>query len=240
MFLALFLAHHGVCLYSASANIVMRTIIIANGEPPTGDDLQTWLRDGDTLICADGGARAALAYGLLPERVIGDFDSLTDAELDRLAQRGVLLERHPINKDETDLELALLHSASTGSDEIVVLGALGGRLDQTVANVMLLAMPQLTGHKVVIASGAEQTYILRPGTPCELTGHVGDVISLIPFGGDITGINTEGLAYPLHDEPLFFGPARGVSNVLLGERATISFTSGLLLCVQATGQSNNL
>jgi thiamine pyrophosphokinase len=213
----------------------MRTVIIANGEPPSGNELEYWLREGDTLICADGGARAALAYGLLPERVIGDFDSLTEGELDRLAQRGVLLDRHPTHKNETDLELALLHAVSVGNEEIVILGALGGRLDQTVANVMLLAMPQLTHCKVLIASDEEKTFLIRPGVSFELRGHAGDVVSLIPFGGDAMGIHTEGLEYPLCDETLYFGPARGVSNVMLGERATVTFTSGLLLCVQATG-----
>ncbi len=215
--------------------MAVRTVIIANGEPPTGGDLQRWLRDGDTLLCADGGARAALAYGLRPERVIGDFDSLTESELDRLAQRGVLLDRHPTHKDETDLELALRYATSTGCEEIVVLGALGGRLDQTVANVMLLAMPQLVGRRVVIASGAEKTFLLRPGAPFELRGSAGDVVSLIPFGGDATGVRTEGLEYPLREETLSFGPARGVSNVMLGERATVALAGGLLLCVQAAG-----
>ena len=211
----------------------MRSVIIANGEPPTKDDLQRWLREGDLLICADGGARAALRYDLRPQHVIGDFDSLTPDELDVLEQRGARLERHPTHKDETDLELALLFAASTHCDEIVILGALGGRLDQTVANVMLLAMPQLVRCRVMIASGEEQTFLLHPGAPFELHGQAGDVVSLIPFGGDALGVRTDGLEYPLRDEPLLFGPARGVSNVMLGKRATVTFASGLLLCVQA-------
>jgi thiamine pyrophosphokinase len=211
----------------------MRTVIIANGEPPTAGDLQQWLRADDTLICADGGARAALTFGLHPQRVIGDFDSLSDAELQALENGGAQLQRHPAHKDETDLELALLYAASIGSDEIIILGALGGRLDQTVANVMLLAMPALASCRVLIASGDEQTFLIHPGTPLELAGHAGDIVSLIPFGGDAHGIRTVGLEYPLRDESLFFGPARGVSNVMLGERATISFKQGLLLCIHA-------
>jgi thiamine pyrophosphokinase len=212
----------------------MRTVIIANGEPPTQSDLHHWLREGDLLICADGGARTALRYDLYPQRVIGDFDSLTQAELDVLERRGAQLERHPTHKDETDLELTLLYAATTQCEEIVILGGLGGRLDQTVANVMLLAMPQLAHCRVMIAAGNEQTFVLRPGMPFELRGNPGDTISLIPFGGDALGVRTEGLEYPLRDEPLYFGPARGVSNVMLSERATVTFTRGLLLCVQAS------
>ena len=212
----------------------MRTVIIANGEPPSQDDLRHWLRAEDLLICADGGARTALRYDLFPQRVIGDFDSLTPAELQALEARGAHLERHPAHKDETDLELALLYAAATSCEEIVILGGLGGRLDQTVANVMLLAMPQLAHCRVMIAAGNEQTFVLRPGMPFELRGHAGDVVSLIPFGGDALGVRTDGLEYPLRDEPLLFGPARGVSNVMLAERATVSFSQGLLLCVQAS------
>ena len=211
----------------------MRTVIIANGEPPTAADLQQWLRASDTLLCADGGARAALKFGLHPQSVIGDFDSLSEAELRALVKDGAQLQRHPARKDETDLELALLYAASIGSDEIVVLGALGGRLDQTVANVMLLAMPALASYRVLIASGDERTFLIRPGAPVEISGQASDIVSLIPFGGDAHGIQTSGLEYPLRDESLLFGPARGVSNVMLGERATITFKQGLLLCVHA-------
>jgi thiamine pyrophosphokinase len=143
------------------------------------------------------------------------------------------MERHPTHKDETDLELALQYAASLESAEIVILGALGGRLDQTVANVMLLAMPSLQGRRVLIVSGDEQTFLIPPGEPFHLYGHAGDVVSLIPFGGDAHGIRTAGLEYPLRDESLYFGPARGVSNVMLGEQATVSLRAGRLLCVQA-------
>jgi thiamine pyrophosphokinase len=211
----------------------MRIVIIANGDPPEAGDLEQWLRAGDTLLCADGGARAALKFGLHPLRVIGDFDSLSEAELHALEQGGAQIERHPTHKDETDLELALMVAAALHPGEIIVLGALGGRLDQTVANVMLLAMPLLVNCRTVIASGGEQTFLIRPGAPCELRGGAGDLVSLIPFGGDAHGIRTEGLEYPLRDESLFIGPARGVSNVMLGDRATVTFRQGLLLCVQS-------
>lgn len=221
----------------------MRTVIIANGDPPDAGDIRRWLRPGDRLICADGGARAAMALGLIPQAVIGDFDSLSEDNLQQLARRGAALHRYPAHKDETDLELALTHAIAAmagGTEtagepaEIVVLGALGGRLDQTIANVMLLAMPVLAGARALIAAGNEQTFLITPDQPAELRGAPGDIVSLIPFGGDAHGVRTEGLEYPLRDESLIFGPARGVSNVMLGHRAGVTIREGRLLCVHAT------
>ena len=215
----------------------MRTVIIANGDPPDASDIWQWLRPGDTLICADGGARVALALGLAPHAVIGDFDSLSEDDLQQLAGCGAALHRYPAHKDETDLELALNHAIAGMAGEpgeIVILGALGGRLDQTVANVMLLAMPALAGARVLIAAGNEQTFLITPDQPADLRGAPGDIVSLIPFGGDAHGVRTEGLEYPLRDESLIFGPARGVSNVMLGQRADVTIREGRLLCVHAT------
>ena len=221
----------------------MRTVIIANGEPPSAGDIQRWLRQGDQLLCADGGARTALAHDFAPQAVIGDFDSLSENDLSELARLGAQLYRYPTHKDETDLELTLTYAiaAMNGAaepagepSEIVILGALGGRLDQTIANVMLLAMPVLAGARTLIANGGELTFLVTPDQPADLRGAPGDVVSLIPFGGDAHGVRTDGLEYPLRDESLTFGPARGVSNVMLGDRACVTLREGRLLCVHST------
>jgi thiamine pyrophosphokinase len=217
----------------------MRAVIIAKGDPPTQRDIDTWIRKHDVLICADGGARAALQFGLKPIVVVGDFDSLSENELAQLEKRGSQLLPHPRNKDETDLELALLLSQTLFDEadeenEIVILGALGGRIDHELANMLLLAMPQLKGRRVVIAHRADQIRLIDARdveTSLELRGNRGDVVSLLPFGGDAHGIQTSGLEYSLHGESLFVGPARGVSNVMLGEVATVALKRGMLLCI---------
>ncbi|MCS7055078.1 MAG: thiamine diphosphokinase [Thermoflexales bacterium] len=216
----------------------MRIVIIANGDPPTHDEVAHWLRDGATLICADGGARTALALGLAPAHVIGDFDSLSEDDLSALVQRGAQLHRYPARKDETDLELALLLAtrlAGAGERaEIVVLGACGGRLDHELANMLLLAMPALKDADVSLARGRERVFLIdardRPAQRT-LRGSPGDTVSLLPFGGDAHGIRTTNLEYPLHDESLFVGPARGVSNVMLDTSATVFLRAGMLLCL---------
>ena len=220
----------------------MRIIVIANGNPPSPQNVQRWYHAQDVLICADGGAAAALRLGLHPHHAVGDFDSLSVEDVGRLESMGTQLHRHPPAKDETDLELALLlavemlaEAGDTVDREIVILGALGGRIDHELANMMLLAMPQLSGIRVLIAHGAVQMSLIDARhNPCTLTlhGQAGDLVSLVPFGGDAHGIRTERLEYPLRDESLVIGPARGVSNVMLEHTAAVSLQQGLLLCVQ--------
>jgi thiamine pyrophosphokinase len=226
----------------------MRTVIIANGDPPTQADLARWLRPGDRLICADGGARVALHHGLHPSVVIGDFDSLEPELLAALETGGTTLLRHPPEKDETDLELALMLAAipetrhdvshpgalAQPAPEIILLGALGGRVDHELANMLLLAMPMLRGHAVIIAHGPERLSLLdarEVPTTALLSAQAGDTVSLLPFGGDAHGIVTHGMKYPLRNESLFVGPARGVSNIAETTHPSIQLSAGMLLCI---------
>ena len=207
----------------------MRAIIFANGEFPDPQGAYNLLRPDDLIIAADGGTQHALAAGVMPHIVIGDLDSLAPDEQARVEAAGTRIIRFSPRKDETDLELALLHAAGAGATEIVILAALGGRLDQTIANLLLLALPELSGLDVHIVEGAQTVFLVRDEALIE--GQIGDTVSLIPLGGDAVGVTTEGLEWPLHEETLRFGPARGVSNVLAVERARVRVRRGLLLCV---------
>lgn len=211
----------------------MRIIIFANGviENSTAEAAR-WVRPGDYVVAADGGTQHALAAGLTPAHVIGDLDSLSPEQRARLEAAGTILHAHPPAKDETDLELALTWAASQQDVEaIVILGALGGRPDQALANLLLLALPALAGREVIIADGAWTIHCLRGGETATFHGQPGDTLSLIPLGGDAVGVTTGGLAYPLCDETLHFGPARGVSNVFKDETATVFLRDGLLWCL---------
>jgi thiamine pyrophosphokinase len=181
------------------------------------------------IIAADGGARHCLALGLVPAVVIGDFDSLTPADLETLKALGAEIVQFPVRKDFTDLELALQHARSTGADEILILGALGERWDQTLANVMLpAAFPDLN---IRLVDGNQEFIYLRAGETITVSGCPGDTLSLVPLGGDAQGITTDQLEYSLRGENLPLGSTRGVSNNLLTEEAQISLREGFLLCV---------
>ncbi len=207
----------------------MRAIVIANGHVGNSEAsrAQTWSHD--LVICADGGAQHALALGLTPDVVIGDLDSLDGEFQTWLEREGCQVLIHPTHKDETDLELALRYAIDHGVDEILILGALGGRIDQALANILLLTLPELEGIKTHIVAGDQEMFLIRGQAFIE--GQVGDTVSLLPIGGDVTGITTEGLEYPLQRGALKFGPTLGISNVLTAPVARVQVERGLLLCV---------
>jgi thiamine pyrophosphokinase len=209
----------------------VRAIIIAGGRFPEGDHWRRWLRKGDVIFGADGGAAQAAALGLLPDLIVGDMDSLPEEEQAALASRGCRFVVHPRAKDETDLELALGYAVEQGSREIVILGALGGRLDHTLANVLLLALPGLAGIQVRIVDGEQEALLVRSGEVVALQGRPGDLVSLLPLGGDVRGVTTSGLAWALLDEALRFGRSRGVSNEMTADAAQIEVKDGTLLVV---------
>ncbi len=208
-----------------------RVIVLANGRLEAPDlikrRLQSW--QGALVVAADGGSRHAAAMDLAVDVLIGDLDSLGGPDG---AGRFASAARHeaPAEKDEIDLELALLFAVRHGAEHIAVLGALGGRLDMTLANVLLLAHPGLSGVRIELWHGAQTAWLIRPpgGT---LGGRPGDLLSLIPLGGHAEGVRTEGLAYPLDGERLAFGPSRGLSNELVARQARVRLAAGLLLAI---------
>ena len=208
----------------------MRAVIFANGTLNDPRQSLAAIQAGDIVIAADGGARHCRALELTPAVVLGDFDSLSTEELAQLEREGVQVVRYPSRKDFTDLELALQHAVCLGADEILVFGALGARWDQTLANLLLPAAPGLEQVCIRLLDGPQEIALLRAGEAHTLSGQAGDTVSLIPLGGDARGITTAGLEYSLVDGTLYFGATRGISNVLLGEQATVRLQDGLLLC----------
>jgi thiamine pyrophosphokinase len=209
----------------------MRAIIVAAGKADKGSGWERWVRDGDWIIGADGGAARALEWGLTPQVVIGDMDSLPGTNRADLTARGSCFIEHPRAKDETDLELALGYAVQQGVEEIVVLGALGGRLDHTLANLLLLTLPPLKGVLVRIVDGDEEVLLARSGEMVTLQGNPGDLVSLLPIGGDALGVTTNGLAWALRGDRLRFGFSRGVSNEMTGHEARVGVEQGALLVV---------
>jgi len=204
----------------------MRCLVVAGGSAADLPSDTQALGQFDQVVAADGGVANALRLGLTPTVVIGDLDSLPGAERQLLEQAGAAFNVHRPDKDETDLELALLWCAAHGAQEIVLLGAFGDRPDHTLGNLLLLTHPRLRGVSVRLLSRRWQGFLACG--EATVRGSPGDTVSLIPISGRVTGIWSEGLQYPLCGETLIRGPGRGISNVMLGNTACLRFASGLL------------
>jgi thiamine pyrophosphokinase len=206
-----------------------RVIIFANGSLPDLEPARRLIRPGDVLLAADGGTRHALALGLMPSIVIGDLDSLSETDRQRLENAGTRLLQRPRDKNATDLELALYYALEQGYTQVVILAALGGRLDQTLANLALLTDPRLSALDMRLDDGVEEAWFTR--REAQVRGARGDLLSLIPWGGAVAGVRTQGLRWPLDGETLYPYKTRGISNEMLGKAARLEIESGLMLIV---------
>jgi thiamine pyrophosphokinase len=207
----------------------MAVLVFANGIIEDVEWIRPYLTHPTAIIAADGGTRHLWALGQPPDVVVGDMDSLPEGIRPWLEAAGTEFVEYPPAKDETDLELTLLLAASRYDDEILLFGTLGGRLDQMLANIILLANPVLDGRRIILVTEREKAWLVTDRT--EIHGAAGDTVSLIPLGGGVQIEATTGLQWPLVDEWLAFGPARGVSNVMMQAVATVVVGNGRLLCI---------
>lgn len=207
----------------------MTVLLFANGRIDDIAWIRPYLAEATAVLAADGGMRHLLRLGHWPDAVIGDNDSLPEGLAAALADRDVAVVAYDADKNETDLELALLYAAEQYPDDLLIFGAIGGRLDQTLANIMLLAHPELIERSVTLVEERQRAWLVNRATCIE--GQPGDIVSLVPVGGPVRIGATTGLRWPLEDETLSFGPARGISNEMTGDIATITVTGGLLICI---------
>jgi len=205
------------------------------------------VRLGDRLVAADGGAAVALDLGLSPDLVVGDFDSLDQATLERV-EAICPVRRFPARKDQTDTHLAIEAALQLFPDEaareIVICGALGDRFDHSLGLVLLLAGLATAGptgtaasapSSVRLVGAGQEGFVLAPGHRLELAGRPGDTVSLLPLSPEVTGVATTGLLYPLASATLRWGETRGVSNEMTGQEASVVAGSGVLLVTRLDG-----
>ena len=211
----------------------MRAIIFANGVFHPSRWTGEWLARSDLRIAADGGLRLCRQLNLLPDILIGDFDSLTEQEVQQMQAEGVRVLRYSARKDETDLELALQVACEQAVAEIVILGGLGARWDQTLANLLLPAYHRFRHVPIVLVDGQHEIFAINapPARRLVLQGSIGDTLSLIPVGGNVQDVVVQGVEYPLAGEELHFGATRGLSNVFLAETVPLEIGQGSLLAV---------
>jgi thiamine pyrophosphokinase len=208
---------------------IKRVIIFANGDLPNMDKARALLHEDDFIIAADGGTRHIFALGRMPDVVIGDLDSVTKEEIEKIKQNNVELTLFPRDKNETDLELAIQHALTLNPEQVIILAALGGRLDQTLGNIALISNLRPSSSNLCLDDGIEEVFFCHDN--CKIQGASGDIVSLIPWQGEVTGVVTTRLKWPLQNETLYPQKTRGISNEMLSDAAAVQINSGLLLIV---------
>jgi thiamine pyrophosphokinase len=208
-----------------------KVVIIANGGLSDSDAAREIVSSGNYIIAADGGANYLFDWNILPDLLVGDLDSVRNEIVEVYAKIGIEIRRCSPDKDETDLELAIQAALDRGCEEIIVVAALGGRLDQTLGNLFLLTKGISKHCKIRLDDGVEEGFLIRRSSA--IKGRVGDTVSLIPLSARVMGITTHDLRFPLADDVLYRHKTRGISNLMSADTAQVTLRSGLLLCIHS-------
>jgi len=200
-------------------------VIVAGGDLPCPEGLKTVAKRARLVVAVDGGFSKARAVGIPVHVLVGDLDSLPETSF----PPGLKVLRHPVEKDATDLELALDYAVGLSPGELHLFGALGRRLDHTLANLNLLERYQIP---ITVHHGRETLHAVSGKLVLE-DAQVGDCVSLIPLSSSVTGVHTQGLRYPLTGGTLKRASSRGVSNEVTSLPCWIELEAGRLLVIHA-------
>jgi len=203
----------------------MHVVIVANG---SGQDRE--FPKYNYLIAVDNGATYCLKKEIKPNLVIGDFDSLPVKTFEYLQSLSVPFKKYPVEKDQTDLEIALLFAVNElSAKKITLINAVGGRDDLTLANIFLLAHPRLIDAKITLIGEEQNLTLITPLKPFSQKLNVATKLSLLPISPQVDNVLTQGLKYPLNHEALHFAYSRSLSNEVIAPQVDISISSGLLI-----------
>lgn len=207
----------------------MRALIITQGPVRARRALRRLAAAADLLLAADGGTRIARTAGIVPHLIVGDLDSLDAATRRWAAARRIPRRTFPRAKDATDTELALREAKRRGAREVWIYGVVGGRLDQTLANILLLFAARRLRVPARLTDGRAAAWLVDGET--EVHGRRDDTVSLVPLSPVVRGISTAGLRYPLRRGVLRRGSTRGISNEITTSPARVRIGAGDLLLI---------
>jgi len=204
--------------------ILLRAVIISGGDITDYSYIKNMLDKDDFIICADSGYRHASPLGVIPNILVGDFDSIEKIP------ESVECLRYPTDKDFTDTEIAVDYGRKKDFKEFLLLGTIGTRLDHTLSNILMLRTFLDNNEKAVIIN--EHNKIQLINKDILLQENKGSIVSLLPLTTCV-GVTTTNLKYPLNNATLSVGYGLGVSNIMLQNNAKITLESGEMLIIIA-------
>jgi thiamine pyrophosphokinase len=205
----------------------MKVVIVCGGKPPSKTLLQSECKDAEFLICADSGANCVYDYRMKPDYLVGDFDSINSEVLEYYKSIKVNLETYPSEKDDTDSEIAIQKAEELGAEDIVLLGAMGNRLDHIFGNIGLLKISMEKDMNAKLKDEYNELYLVSKG--CVIKGKYGEIFSLQAYGSKVTNLSIKGAKYSLAEYTLHIGDPITISNEFLDKDVTIEFDEGILM-----------
>jgi len=217
----------------ATAGMEPTAWIFAGGDFQKNFFDAAWLAETDLIVGVDYGIVHCLAAGVVPDIVMGDFDSVGASVLADSRLAGVQRRTYPARKNSSDLELAMEWAAESGIARVVLLGVSGGRSDHHYANWMLPSQARWP-FAIELIDATVHAHVVTQQHSLEVAVRLGQTISLMPMG-DVLGVTTHGLEYPLLDAHLRPGSSLGLSNIACKKLIDVSLRRGrlLVLCVKA-------
>jgi thiamine pyrophosphokinase len=208
----------------------MKCTIIAHGSLDVGETARKECIDADFIICADGGGKFAYEQGIIPDYLIGDFDSISQEILFFFMENGVDIIRYPKDKDYTDTEICVNKALELGCIEICIIAGIGSRIDHSLGNIGLLHLAGEKGAKAYIVSKNSTIHLCKDYI--QLSGKIGDTVSIIPLLGNAKGLKSSGLKFELNNLNIEFGKPIGISNEMTDNKCCIEIANGEILVIK--------
>ena len=212
----------------------MNTVLICGGEIEDSFALSFLDRiRPEYIIGIDRGLEFCYKYNIVPNYILGDFDSISPEVLSYYESRDIPLERYKPEKDATDTRIGLELALKLKSREIFLLGATGGRLDHYMANLKSLLIPLEQGVQTWILDSQNVITVLDHGIKISREQQFGKYISFFSMGDKAEGITLAGFKYPLKNFTMVNSDEIGVSNELIEDMGEITFRSGIILMIMS-------
>ncbi|MEG0181258.1 MAG: thiamine diphosphokinase [Peptostreptococcaceae bacterium] len=210
----------------------MKACILLNGKVKDSEFVKKTIDDNnyDYIICADGGAKHLYDLKIAPDYILGDLDSLEKSIIDYYKKKGVKFKKFPQRKNETDTQLCVHLAKDLGVSQIHLIGALGGRIDHTIANINLMYYIKELGISSIIKNSDEEIYIIE-NEKISINGKKGSTISILPIKGNVNGVTLENLEYPLDNANINFGNPIGLSNIMKEDSFNVKVDKGSLIII---------
>ncbi|MHB8128668.1 MAG: thiamine diphosphokinase [Mobilitalea sp.] len=185
------------------------------------------------IIAADRGLTVADRLNLPLDFIVGDFDSVSKAVLNKYRELSTPIQTFPTEKDKTDTQIAIELAIMQNASDIDIIGATGSRLDHVLANIHLLMLPLQLKIKARLIDPNNKIYLKNESFSLMKYNQFGDFVSLLPFSEKVHGLTLKGFKYPLNNITLTAGNSLGISNEIKAEEAFVEFTDGILIVIES-------